>query len=197
MSEQYCLFHNIVLILQLLSGTEYHGKFLKPQSFEAFAVTLLSAVAALEPDWRPKCLQMNSPAAITLPRSTPVLIPNPLSMHVHYVLGCDVPWRTLRVRAAAKAGHGGVHNADPHLIEHRIMSDHSFTFGWWSGQCFKCVGNLWPGERWECLKEIARRCRGNGQQASPQEQRTWQPQALEPRCLDRWEKLKRFRIRLQ
>jgi len=81
MTQQYCLFHNIVLVLQLLSGTEDPGKFLKPQSFEAFAVTLLSAVVALEPDWRPRCLQMNSPAAITLPRSTPVLIPNPLSMY--------------------------------------------------------------------------------------------------------------------
>jgi len=49
-------------------------------SLEAWLATLLKAVAALEPDARPKCLQMKSPASISFPRSTFVFTPSPFSM---------------------------------------------------------------------------------------------------------------------
>ncbi|KAG5627937.1 hypothetical protein H5410_013155 [Solanum commersonii] len=50
------------------------------ERFEAVAVVLLKAMAALEPEGRPKCLQMKSPANRSFLRSTFVFTPSPLSM---------------------------------------------------------------------------------------------------------------------
>jgi len=44
-------------------------------------VTRLRAMAVFEPDGRPKCLLMKSPADMSFPRSTLVFTPSPLSMY--------------------------------------------------------------------------------------------------------------------
>lgn len=67
--------------LDVYYGTIYKSIYRCYHILEASAVTRLRAMAVFEPEGRPNCLPMKSPADMSFPISTLVLIPSPFSMY--------------------------------------------------------------------------------------------------------------------
>src|SRR4051812_22409411 len=82
--------------------------------YEAAPRLVRIARATLEFDIRPRATEMNSPASMTLSRSTPVSMPSPFSMYTTSSVA-TFPGGSLGVGAAAKACHGTIEHGHAYL----------------------------------------------------------------------------------